>query len=242
MITNNITWICTTCGAKTVITSPNLAQGTSLIRCTNTDDEKHILLSYTLIECPNADCQAQSFSVTAKHGTIYTNNNGGKSFKRIGTVGIGEFTFIPTTTSPLSAHSPSQVSNDYAEAFLIKNLSPKASATLARRALQGMVRDFFQIKDKRTLHQELEAIKDQCDSELYEALMAVKSIGNIGAHPEQDASLMVDVEPGEAETLLQLIHLLDQEWYVQRAARAQRLRNLKMLADSKEAARTPPSP
>ncbi len=48
-------------------------------------------------------------------------------------------------------------------------------------------------------------------------MMAVKSVGNIGAHLEQDVNLIVDVDPGEAETLLQLIHLLDIEWYVAKA-------------------------
>ena len=61
---------------------------------------------------------------------------------------------------------------------------------MARRALQGMVRDFFQVFGLRTLNLELGAIKDRCDQDLYAAMMAVKSIGNIGAHPEQDISLI----------------------------------------------------
>ncbi|KRC11502.1 hypothetical protein ASE11_19025 [Hydrogenophaga sp. Root209] len=152
-------------------------------------------------------------------------------------VGIGKFTFLPTTANPLSKHAPEQVKEDYNEAFLISTLSPKASATLARRALQGMVRDFFNVRDKKTLHQELEAIKDKCDSALYDAMMGVKSIGNIGAHPEQNVNLIVDVEPGEPEALLQLIHLLDREWYVDRADRLARIEKMKALASGKAAAR-----
>jgi hypothetical protein len=125
--------------------------------------------------------------------------------------------------------------SDYNEAYLIARLSPKASATLARRALQGMVRNFFQVVGKRTLHAELEAIKDKCDPSLYDAMMAVKSVGNIGAHPDQDISLIVEVEPGEAETLLQLIHLLDREWYVARADRLDRIAKMNQLAASKAA-------
>lgn len=38
---------------------------------------------------------------------------------------------------------PQQIRNDYEEACAIFNLSPKAYATLSRRTLQGMIRDFW---------------------------------------------------------------------------------------------------
>lgn len=63
---------------------------------------------------------------------------------------------------------PGSVTEDYREAHLIRDLSPKASATLARRALQGMIRHFWGISKVR-LHDELVAIKDRCDPALYEA-------------------------------------------------------------------------
>lgn len=85
----------------------------------------------------------------------------------------------------------------------------------------------------RTLHSELVAVEDKCDPDLYAAMMAVKSIGNIGAHPEQDISLIVEVEPGEPKTLLDLIHLLDREWYVARAERASRIAKVQALGASK---------
>ncbi len=148
-------------------------------------------------------------------------------------VGIGSFTFLPTTASPLSQYVPASVLEDYNEAYLISKLSPKASATLARRALQGMVRDYFQVFGLRTLHSELVAIEGRCDQDLYAAMMAVKSIGNIGAHPEQDISLIVEVEPGEPKILLDLIHLLDHEWYVARAERESRIAKVQALSASK---------
>lgn len=43
---------------------------------------------------------------------------------------------------------PENILNDYKEACAIVDLSPKASATLARRCLQGMIRDFFGIHKK----------------------------------------------------------------------------------------------
>lgn len=233
-------WTCPTCGAHTVITDPNHHSGVTRIRCSNTADGKHIQLVHWLIECPNSNCNAQSFTVRAEHGQIQWSASGIPiAFTVSAPVGIRDFTFLPTTSKPLSQYVPAQVTEDYSEAYLIKSLSPKASATLARRALQGMIRDFFKVHNKGTLHAELEAIKDRCDGELFDAMMAVKSVGNIGAHPEKDISLMVDVEPDEAETLLNLIHLLDQEWYVARAERAGRLAKVQALGITKKQAQNP---
>lgn len=43
---------------------------------------------------------------------------------------------------------PQPIRNDYEEACAIVNLSPKASAALARRCLQGMIHDFWGITQK----------------------------------------------------------------------------------------------
>lgn len=230
-------WTCPTCGRHTTITETNVCEKSIVLDCSATAIGKAIKLDGVLIECPNTSCKAQKFSVSVSHGQA--NSNGTLLINKGDPVGIGNFTFIPTTSQPLSQHVPPQVAEDYNEAYLIKELSPKASATLARRALQGMVRDFFQIHNKGSLHAELEAIEDKCDAALYAAMMAVKSVGNIGAHPEKDASLMVDVEPDEAETLLDLIHLLDQEWYLARAERAARIAKMQALGTNKKQAQKP---
>ncbi len=82
-------------------------------------------------------------------------------------------------------------------------------------------------------------IKSLCDSELFEAMMGLKSIGNIGAHPEKDINLIIDVEEGEAAALIELLHILDKEWYVAKAARLARLAAVKALGAAKIAAKTP---
>ena len=122
--------------------------------------------------------------------------------------------------------------------FTDKFLSPKAAATLCRRALQRMVRDFWDVSDK-TLHAELLKIRDRCDEELFKGLMAIKSIGNIGAHPEIDISTIVDVEPGEVETLIQVLQILDEDWYVTKANRSARLSAVHALGAAKAAVKGP---
>ena len=174
-------WTCPTCGSHTTITSPNHCYRTLDVFASNTPNNKGIVVGALLIECPNQQCLAQSFKVIVKQAS---RQSGFTSLRESSVpVGIGSFTFLPTTASPLSQYVPATVLEDYNEAYLISKLSPKASATLARRALQGMVRDYFQVFWLRTLHSELVSVEDKCDPDLYAALMAVKSIGDIGAHP-----------------------------------------------------------
>jgi len=136
---------------------------------------------------------------------------------------------------------PAPIREDYNEAHLILNDSPKAAATLARRALQTCIRDFWGVKDKKNLYQEIEAIKDNIDTATAEAIDAVRSIGNIGAHMEKDINLIVDVEPGEADLLLQLIETVVADWYVARHKRAMRLANIKQLGADKAQQKAAPT-
>jgi len=121
---------------------------------------------------------------------------------------------------------------DYREACSIMSLSPKASATLSRRCLQGILRDFWKVKAGR-LVDEIDSIQDKVDADVLAAITAVRKVGNIGAHMEKDINTIVDVEPKEAELLIGLIELLFKEWYVARENRSERLRKIKEIAEQK---------
>lgn len=108
---------------------------------------------------------------------------------------------------------PSVILDDYEEAYEILDLSPKASATLSRRCIQGMIRDRWKV-EKRTLFEEIDAIKEKIDSKTWEAINAVRQIGNIGAHMEKDINLIVEIDPYEAEQLIILVELLIKDWYI----------------------------
>ena len=75
------------------------------------------------------------------------------------------------------------------------------------------------------------------DVATWEAIDAIRRIGNIGAHMERDVNTIVDVEPAEAEQLIGLIETLFEDWYITRHEREQRMQSLKALADNKEALR-----
>lgn len=141
----------------------------------------------------------------------------------IGIKGLGkdvkdlEISFYPVSKAQkFPAYIPKAIKQDYEEACKIVNFSPKSSATLARRCLQGMIRDFWGVTGKKNLYEEITAIQDQVTAEVSQVLKGLKDLGNIGAHMEKDIDLIIDIDPGEAEKLIKLIEYLIKEWYINR--------------------------
>lgn len=136
---------------------------------------------------------------------------------------------------------PEQIRQDYEEACLIAELSPKASATLSRRCMQGMIRDFWGIKKKRLCDEIDEVAKQPSITELQKnALNALRNIGNIGAHPERDIELIVDVEPDEARKMIFLIEFFMQNWYIQRHNEEEMMKEVIAISDQKDQAKNSP--
>lgn len=239
-------WICPHCGTTATLQTGDVKMGWANVMIDTAPDSEGIAIYWHAEKCPNRKCGRYVLDIQTFFGKaekqVYSNGTS----RRTGDVkpdtdrkfGIGSVRIEPRVGMPLSSHIPAGVQQDYEEAYLIKDLSPKASATLCRRALQGLIRDFWKIS-KPTLHEELQAIQPQCDAALYEAMMSLKSIGNIGAHPEKNISVIVDIDEGEPEALLELIRILDKEWYVARSDRATRLGAVKALAQAKAAAKSP---
>ena len=141
---------------------------------------------------------------------------------------------------PQPDYIPEPIRQDYKEACQTLNLSPKASATLARRCLQGMIRDFCKISE-RTLSDEIDALQKQfsegklphgIDLESIEALDDARKIGNIGAHMQPD--VIIDVGHDEAASLINLIETLFADWYVARHQRKERFKELRATTETKE--------
>jgi hypothetical protein len=143
----------------------------------------------------------------------------------------------PSRAKVFPDYVPQPIRDDYVEACAIRDLSPKASATLSRRCLQGMIRDFWKIVKARLLD-EIEALEDKVDAQTWAAIDAVRKIGNIGAHMEKDINVIVDVDPNEAQVLIELIELLVKDWYVVRHDREERLKSIVQVAKAKDAAKT----
>jgi hypothetical protein len=197
------------------------------------------LLHHRIVVCANADCKELSMTIWLMTTSGYAVN--GWQDTKIKSV----FQLLPSSSAkPQPDYIPAPLREDYNEACAVRDLSPKASATLARRCLQGMIRDFCKV-NKQTLDQEIKALRALVDAgaaphgvtqESVDGIDHVRKIGNIGAHMEADVNLIVEIEPEEAQVLIELIETLFDEWYVAQYKRDQKFVNLKALADSKKEA------
>jgi hypothetical protein len=229
-------WTCPFCDRPVTLTDSDISQDTHFLDIKNVDGERAFVT--TIYVCPNPECK--KFTLRLAEGKIQRYGGGGRSAGDA----IRAWNLVPPSRArALPAYIPSVIIDDYNEACLIVDLSPKASATMSRRCLQGMIRDFFGVSKKR-LVDEIEAIKDKVDPTTWEAIDAVRSIGNIGAHMEMDINVILDVDPGEAEELIRLIELLVEDWYMNRYKRQEQLKAVLEIKAKKDAAKkglTPPT-
>ncbi len=130
---------------------------------------------------------------------------------------------------------PESIRQDYEEAYAIVTLSPKASATLSRRCLQGMIRDFWGITGKRRLIDEIDALQDKVPTTQWKILNSIRRLGNIGAHPEADVNLIIDIEPEDAQKLIAVIELLIRQWYIERHEQEQLYKDVLELDQNTQA-------
>lgn len=133
---------------------------------------------------------------------------------------------------------PQSIRKDYQEAFEILNISPKASATLSRRCIQGMIRDTQGIH-AGNLASEINQLEGKIQLDQWAAIDAARKLGNIGAHMEKDTSIIVDIDPEEAELLLELVEYLIYEWYISKHESSLMMDKIKQLSEKKESLRRP---
>jgi len=171
---------------------------------------------WTLIcyRCPNPECDRFSFSLVQKKIRKLPN----------GTVSMtGEqdnFLVYPKSTfkEPAAPVVPHDYSEDYNEACMILNDSPKASAALSRRCLQNLLRDIEKVAPGN-LVDEIQEVLDRksLPSHLADNIDAIRNIGNFATHPikSKNSGEIVPVEPGEAEWILDTIEGLFDFYFVQ---------------------------
>lgn len=234
-------WSCPYCNRDTTITDSNT--DTHNYRFNSLNKEGNLDLVIRVIVCPHPKCREYTISANLfKVGTA-TDALGNRSYKRADAPFM-EWTLKPKSgAKPFPAYIAKPILDDYNEACLILNDSPKASATLSRRCLQGMIRDFWGITKARLID-EIAELKGKIDPITWDAIDAVRGVGNIGAHMEKDINLIVDVDPEEAQLLIGLIEFLLKDWYVGRHERAEQTKRVIALGEAKAAAKkgTPPSP
>ncbi|WP_151823660.1 DUF4145 domain-containing protein [Acinetobacter nosocomialis] len=220
-------WRCPYCNHTCTITNYNISNKTNTFNLKN-KYKVALGLDTLVIVCPNPECEeicVKASLFKSQSPNLYSPEP----------LPEKEWSLLPQSSSKTYSTTiiPEVILNDYEEACLIKDLSPKASATLARRCLQGMIRDFWKVKEKN-LFEEIKAIQDKIEPEVWEAIDSIRSLGNIGAHMEKDINIIVDVEPDEAQLLISLLEMLFDEWYIaanERKERLQKIKDLKVIKD-----------
>lgn len=214
-------FLCPHCNTSAIIDERNAEEGTFDLKLSNYDCHRRIY--YEHIICPNPNCTKPILSIII-YNICYDGGRKTLFSKRI---------LPPYSSKPVPPCVPEQIAQDYQEACEICELSPKAAATLIRRCLQGMIRDFWGV-NKKNLKEAIDEIKDKIDSDTWEAIESIRKIGNIGAHMEKDINLIIDVEPEETKLLIKLVERLFDEWYVSREKRRELNRQIIEIAHQKE--------
>jgi len=149
-----------------------------------------------------------------------------------------------TGRAPCPSEVPEEYKRIYEQACAVLPESAEASAALARRCLQHLLRKHLEIKTKsgRLADEIREAIAaHKIPSQVIEIIDMGRVLGNLGAHPEQDqrSGEIIDVQPGEAESVLDLLEELFESYFVRPATMKRKKESLNArLAE----ARTPPKP
>ena len=130
---------------------------------------------------------------------------------------------ISRTTVPPEV--PTDITEDYNEACLVLDSSPKASAALSRRCLQNLLRSAANVKPGN-LATEIQHVLDNgaLPTHLAESIDSIRNIGNFAAHAmkSQQSGEIIAVEPGEAEWNLDVLEMLFDFYYVQPAISAKK--------------------
>lgn len=188
----------------------------------NAEGPRRLVVKFAV--CPNPRCR--EFSLSAALHVLESHGKRSYTGKLLAT-----WDLVPSSRArTFSVAVPGRVLEDYREACLTVEQSPKASAALARRCLSSMLRDFWRVQPG-TLSDEFRQVKGSVDPLTWEAIESVRGTGLIGARMESEGAEILDADPGEAKLLIGLIETLIQDWYVAREGRRQRLAEIRQIAD-----------
>jgi hypothetical protein len=221
-------WHCPHCHHKVTITDDRNSSETHFLLIKNRAGK--LALSSHFLVCPNDECQEATLWVELR---TWERRSGEQNLLDVAET----WQLIPKSDArPFPDYVPAPIREDYTEACCIRALSPKSAATLARRSLQGILRDFYRVKPGR-LVDEINALKDTLEPDLWDAIDGVRQVGNMGAHMEADINVIVDVDPEEAQILIRLVETMIEETYVHREQRRARIKQVTDLAAAKDGER-----
>jgi hypothetical protein len=154
----NLNWTCPHCARPQVATDENQHRASVYFHVT-TLDIGDVGLDVDAVACLNEECKKLTLNAWLRrwanrhHGSLHYNLN----------TEIEHWRLVPSSSAiPQPDSIPAPLREDYYEACSIRDLSAKSSAALARRCLQGMIRDYCKIA-KGTLDAEIKALNAAVD-------------------------------------------------------------------------------
>jgi hypothetical protein len=127
------------------------------------NSEGYRLIRNEWVVCPNEECKKITLVAILYHYNWVPN------VWEKGEV-IKHWRLLPESYAKVfPEYIPKVLRNDYEEAAKILELSPKASATLSRRCLQGIIRDFWKVSKPRLID-EINAIEDKVDPLIWKSI------------------------------------------------------------------------
>jgi hypothetical protein len=213
-------WHCPFCNKEQSVSGQGRQASFADLTIENADGPRRLVVKFVV--CPDPKCRRFSLNVSL-HSLELSGNRAytGKHLKTWSLVPPSKARSFPVAV-------PDAILQDYREACLTVDLSPKIAAALSRRCLSSMLRDFWQVQPGRLID-EFRQVKGAVDPITWETIESVKQTGMIGARFESEGAELLDAEPREAELLISLIETLIQDWYVGREARRKRLHDLRQI-------------
>ena len=159
--------------------------------------------------CPRPQCALLILEATYENIKI-----GSSHQSRQGTDELSYLVY-PRSASrkPVPKDVPDSIREDYHEACLILEMSPRASAALSRRCLQELLK--YQGHNQPNLAKQIESTIPTLPSLIGGMVDVIRNIGNFAAHPMKSESSgeIVPVESGEAEWSLEVLEALFDHYY-----------------------------
>jgi len=213
-------WHCPFCNTDQSVTEKGRQVAFADLSLPNADGPRRLVSKFVV--CPNPRCR--QFSLSASLHTLEIVGNRAYTGKHLKTWAL----VPPSQARSFPVALPERVIEDYREACLTLELSPKVAAALSRRCLSEMLRDFWRVQPG-SLNDEFRQIKGTADPLTWEAIESVRQSGMIGARMESEGAEIQDADPGEAKLLIGLIETLIQDWYVARDERRKRLDKIRRI-------------
>jgi hypothetical protein len=192
--------------------------------------ENHAEINQFGYDISNGFCpECNKLIVLMRHGRYWTQNFDDETSRELTEIFDEKIIYPKYSLKYVEPEVPENIKHEFQEAASVLQISPRASAAMSRRLLQTILREKFSIK-KVSLGAEIKEFLSLPDipSFLAEEIDAIRNVGNFAAHPIKNTQTgeIVDVEPGEAEWLIDVLIALFDFAYVQPIRREKRIKTL----------------